>query len=295
MSARCRFCGGAAEIGLETTDRNSLLSDERFRYARCGSCGTLSLVNVPDDLGHFYPPHYYGLAGPAELERLPAQQGHKLELIGRRARPGRLVEIGTGNGAFAYAARRAGFDVTGIELDAGACEHLRETIGVEAIESDDPAPALAGMPPLRAIAMWHSIEHLPDPRGVLDAAAERLEPGGVLAVSAPNPESLQLRLFGSRWTHIDAPRHLALIPLETLTRRAEAVGLRRVQVTTSDRTGRLCAWRGWEQAMLPRTYVDHAPKLVVGMSLGVLLAMRPIEETALRAATYTAVFVKQPA
>ncbi len=294
MSASCRLCGEPAELALETTDRNVLISAERFRYARCRSCGTLSLVDVPADLGRFYQSLHYGQVEAAELTRVPAAEGHKLALIGRRVRPGRLIEIGTGTGAFAYAARHAGFDVTAIELDPQACEHLRETIGVRAIQSDDPAAALAGLAPARAIALWHTLEHLPDPGAVLDVATRRLEPGGVLALSTPNPESLQLRLLGPRWTHVDAPRHLALIPLASLTRRVAATGLRRVEVTTSDRTGRLCNWRGWEQGMLRRPRAGPAPKLVVGASLGMMLALRPIEETGLHGATYTAVFVKPP-
>jgi 2-polyprenyl-3-methyl-5-hydroxy-6-metoxy-1,4-benzoquinol methylase len=293
MSVSCRFCGRPAEIEFEATDRNVLLGPERFRYARCRNCGTLSLVDVPADLRRYYPPQHYGLMKASERERLPVAEGQKVALIGRRVQPGRLIEIGTGTGAFAYAARRAGFEVTGIELDPHACRHLRTTIGVEAIESDDPAAALSQLPPARAIAMWHVLEHLADPGAVLDAAARRLEPGGVLALSTPNPQSLQLRLLGSRWTHVDAPRHLVLVPLATLTRRAAAAGLHCLQVTTSDRTGRQCNWQGWERAMLgPRA--GDAPKLAVAASLGMLLAMRPIEEAGLRGTTYTAVFAKPP-
>ena len=37
-----------------------------------------------------------------------------------------------------------------------------------------------------AIVMWHSLEHLPEPRQALTEAAQRLRPGGALFLAVPN-------------------------------------------------------------------------------------------------------------
>ncbi len=291
-AARCRLCGGRTEHGLEAFDRNRELSDERFCYRRCLDCATLSLVDVPRDLGRFYPPSYYRLPPAEELDRLIPTEAHKVAFLRARVEPGRLVEIGPGEGVFAYAARRAGFDVTAIEMDARACDHLRDAVGVRAINSDDPATVLAGLPPSRAIAMWHVLEHLPDPAGVLTAAAANLEPGGVLALGTPNPGSLQFRVLGARWAHVDAPRHLTLVPLEALRERLASTGLRQVAVTTSDPSGRHWNRFGWEYGLRRRPAAGPAPKSVELVALGMTLALRPVEHTGMRGAAYTAVFVK---
>ena len=60
--------------------------------------------------------------------------------------------------------------------------------------------------------MFQIIEHLIDPWDTLQAAAESLLPGGVLVVATPNPGAFQFRFLRGRWTHVDAPRHTALIP-----------------------------------------------------------------------------------
>lgn len=291
-AGRCRLCGGPTEPSLEAVDRNRELSDERFHYGRCLDCGTLSLDEVPADLGRFYPPSYYRLPAASDLERLVSTEAHKVAFLREQVAPGRLVEIGPGEGVFAYAARRAGFEVTAIEMDARACEHLRSAVGVEAINSDDPAAALAELAPVRAIAMWHVLEHLPDPGVVLAAAAAKLEPGGVLALGTPNPDSLQFRVLGARWAHVDAPRHLALVPLDALSAQAATLGLRRVAVTTSDPSGRHWNRFGWEYGLRKRPGTGPASKPVELVALGLTLALRPVEHTGMRGAAYTAVFVK---
>jgi SAM-dependent methyltransferase len=252
-------------------------------------------VDVPADLGRFYPPSYYELPEAAALERLQSFEAPRVELLRRFVRPRRLVEIGSGAGVFAYAARMAGFDVTAVEMDKRACVHLRSAAGVEAINSSDPARVLGELPPSPTIAMWHVIEHLPDPGSVLDAAAANLEPGGVLVIATPNPESLQFRLMRARWPHLDAPRHLFLMPLAALTRRAAAVRLQRAAVTTTDPAGRYCNFFGWQYGLRRRPAQGPMARPVAIAALAVTRAMRPIEHRAMLGASYTAVFLKEPA
>jgi SAM-dependent methyltransferase len=290
--SRCAFCGGESETALSATDRNLAISDETFTYTRCTDCGTLALANVPADLGRYYPSAYYELPGREELDELVGPHGHKLELLQRFKQRGRLVEIGPGSGIFAYAARRAGFDVTGIERDGEACEHLREVCGVEAVQSTDPAAVLGEMPPSDAIALWQVIEHVDDPAAVLDAAAANLAPGGVLIVSTPNPQSPQFRALRGRWAHLDPPRHLFLLPLDAITARLERRGLSPAAVVTTDPAGKHCNRMGWEYALRRPPRARPASKPVAAAALAFAVLMRPVEHTGLRGATYTAVFVK---
>jgi SAM-dependent methyltransferase len=67
-----------------------------------------------------------------------------------------------------------------------------------------------------AIVLWHSLEHLSDPRRVVAEAASKLVPGGILVIAVPNLSSLQARAFGARWLHLDLPRHLVHLPAENL-------------------------------------------------------------------------------
>ena len=277
---------------FKTHDRNRRISDEPFNYRRCELCSAIFLADPPADMSRYYPDEYYVLPTDGQLERALRTERYKLDLIKPYAEDGRLVEIGPGAGMFAHAARDAGYDVTGIEMDARACTHLREVIGVEAVESDSPARALADLPPSRVIAMWHVLEHLTDPWVCLEAAASNLEPGGVLALAMPNPGAFQFRLTRGRWPHVDAPRHLFLIPAGLLDERARAAGLELAALTARDRGGIYWNRFGWQYLLMrPR---PSRPRIAFALAFGfgVSTLMAPIERTDLRGSTYTAVLRK---
>jgi 2-polyprenyl-3-methyl-5-hydroxy-6-metoxy-1,4-benzoquinol methylase len=288
----CPLCGGRSEPAFTTTDRNRARSDERFLYRRCLACGTYFLTNVPADLEHYYGNDYYQLPEPADLDRLATVEGPKLSLITEYISNGRLVEIGPGPGTFARAARNAGFDVTAIEMDARCCDYLERAVGVTAIKSARPEEALAEGPPARAIAMWHVLEHLDRPYAVIDAAALTLEPGGVLAVAVPNPQSTQFRLLRGRWAHVDAPRHLFLIPYGALHTRLTTLGLKVLRVTSSDAAGRQWNRFGWEYA-IRRFPARRSATLPISVGASLLAqVLAPVERRGLAGATYTVIAAK---
>jgi SAM-dependent methyltransferase len=56
--------------------------------------------------------------------------------------------------------------------------------------------------------LWHVLEHLADPVSALERVRSWLAPEGRLLVGVPNLASLQARLGGDRWFHLDPARHL---------------------------------------------------------------------------------------
>jgi 2-polyprenyl-3-methyl-5-hydroxy-6-metoxy-1,4-benzoquinol methylase len=266
-----------------------------FSYYRAEN-GLVFIDRIPDDLGAYYeggfdpiPNDESGLADAARGDE------HKLEPI-RRVRPtGRYLEIGPWIGKAAYNARQAGYDVTVLEQDE-RCVALLSSIGLRALRTLDPAEDLEAMlergERFDAIAMWHSIEHLPRPWTVVERLAELLNPGGVLLIAAPNPDSAQFRHYGGRWYHLDAPRHLYLLPIALLDAITARKGLRRLEATTDDERGVLeddYAWR-WQarQSLLRFPILRYfAPRW-----LGPWLKRRHRRPGTLDGATYTLLFEK---
>jgi SAM-dependent methyltransferase len=112
---------------------------------------------------------------------------------------GRLLDAGAGRGRFVLAARAAGWEADGLEPSPrGADVDLQRAT----IEEADVAPGS-----LAAVDLWHVLEHVEDPEAALRRIHGWLEPGGTLLVGAPNLDSLQARLGGGRWYHLDLPRH----------------------------------------------------------------------------------------
>jgi 2-polyprenyl-3-methyl-5-hydroxy-6-metoxy-1,4-benzoquinol methylase len=293
--AACPLCGGATSAYLRAVDLNHRITAEPFEYRRCAWCGTISLANVPADLARYYPSEYY--AFPPDRAALAAAVGgerYKIELVRRYVPGGRLLEIGPGTGGFAYLAHEAGFDVDVLEMDARSAAYLAVVVGVRAIHAVATPPILGGLGPYDVVALWHVIEHVPGPLELFDAAAERLAPGGILVVAAPNPDAFQFAVFGRNWVHLDAPRHVHLMPARVLRERAAARGLTVELETTADPGG--VAWDafGWDlslrHAAAPRVPVRIPRRATRLLARAAVALAAPVERRPMRGTAYTMVF-----
>jgi SAM-dependent methyltransferase len=245
--APCPYCGTSAPHYLQTRDYNRRVKDEVYQYYRCPADGLVFLHPLPQDLGGYYPSEYYTLPpDPAALRaEYQAYEGYKLDLIQQYSQGKRLLEVGPGNGGFVYLAQKAGYEATVIEMDGRVCDYLSGW-GVPAIHTDDVAAGVANLGQFDVIALWHVIEHMPQVWKHLGALAQHLAPGGIIIMAAPNPRALQFRLFGSRWFHLDAPRHVQLLPPSFLRNLAHNYGLQTRLVTYQDEGSAYLTLKGWE-------------------------------------------------
>jgi SAM-dependent methyltransferase len=298
-TAACPFCGGPGARMLDAWDRNRETTRERFAYARCQTCGTVFLVDPPADLGRYYADDYYEFgpdgepAWKTDEPRLQAA-AHRIDLLRAHVDPGRLIEIGAGTGAFATAAQSAGFEVSAIEMSERCCRYLSEHEGIDAICSDRPLEAIASLPPARVVALWHVLEHLPNPAEVLTRVVEKVEPGGVLALAVPNPRSLQFRVLRTRWVHLDAPRHLCLMPPAALIGRGRDLGLTDVALSTNDPDGLACNFFGWVGALRRHPAIGRTPDLISHSARAIERTLAPLERTGDRGAAVTILMRKEP-
>ncbi|MGB9183351.1 MAG: methyltransferase domain-containing protein [Solirubrobacteraceae bacterium] len=190
------------------------LPGRRFELWRCPRCGSAVTAGAPvaelHQHGAYRPgrPRLHGLAGPL----LRAFDGQRLALLGRVASPGaRVLDAGAGQGRFVLRARAAGYDALGIDPYRGSAGPREDAGLVKAAGSAIQAVSIeeASIPAksLGAVTLWHVLEHLENPRAGLERIAGWLEPGGGLLVGVPNLASLQARVGGERWYHLDVPRH----------------------------------------------------------------------------------------
>jgi len=288
----CPACGGLVAPALAARDENRGTGAATFAYGRCERCKLLCLLDVPADLGHHYPPDYQRLPDRARLDAVARKDRYQLDFLRAVEPSGRLVDVGASVGTFSLAAHGAGFDVTAVEMDPSCVRHLVKTVGVQAIRSDRPEEILRQLPPSRAITLWHVLEHLRDPFALVEAAAANLEPGGVLVVATPNPAAWQFRVMGSRWPHVDAPRHLWLVPAAVLLHAGERHGLQALTLTSGDPGGRRWNRFGWQRLLMNR--VEGRPARGVAFAVGAAMsvAAAPLESGRLRGACYTAVLQK---
>ncbi|MGI8803687.1 MAG: class I SAM-dependent methyltransferase, partial [Solirubrobacteraceae bacterium] len=152
----------------------------------------------------------------------------RLRLIGR---PGaRLLDVGAGRGRFVAAARAAGYRAEGIEPSLRGVTAARDAYGVS-LRHENLAGADVAPGSVEVITIWHVLEHLDDPGRALATLAGWLEPGGAILVGVPNLASLQARIGGARWYHLDVPRHRTHFTARGVVLALEAAGLEPVRVT----------------------------------------------------------------
>ena len=210
----CAWCGAALSSGGRP-------AGGRITCAACGA-GITHPWPDKDALARAYAGWYrpaegrFAGLGDAALRRARGALARRLDRI---APAGRVLDVGAGDGTLLDALRARGRDALGLELVSSRPDVLAADIA----EVEEAGWA--------AVVFWHTLEHLPQPGGALARAAELLRPGGVLVVAVPNSDSLQARVFGDRWFALDLPRHLVHLPAETLLRRLDELGLRRLRVS----------------------------------------------------------------
>jgi hypothetical protein len=289
----CRSCAASAGLLVSSCDFNRRVSTERFDYYRCSACDLVFLEPVPLDLGRYYEESYHMIPDSlAALERsAEAHERFKIDLLRSVKASGRLIEVGPGAGGFAWLARKSGYDVTVIDMSERVCRFISGTVGVHAVHSQDEVHALEEQEPADAIVMWQVIEHLKHPFRMLAAAAGKLKPQGVLIVATPNPRSLQFRVLGRWWVHLDAPRHVTLIPAPLLETKARSFGLTPLWRTATDPGSLFWNEFGWRYSLRNALARTRPPATLDRVARWAATLAGPLERRFRLGTSYTAAFV----
>jgi len=301
MLIKCLLCQTRAEFLFDAKDTNRKISGETFPYFICPKCQLIFLAQIPPDLADYYS-GYYQIPTLEKLAQIASRERFKIEIVQKFKKEGNLLEIGPSIGVFAYQANQAGFEVDTIEMSSECCEFLSKEVGVNAVNSDDPSEALKKMRAHDVIALWHNIEHLPDPWACLDQISKNLKPGGILVIATPNPNSLGFRILGAKWPHVDAPRHLNLIPLKTLSDYLKPLKLIPIMATANDSGAQYWNRFSWQVYLMNYFNIDgksYSKKsrwkwlFWAGIGYIISLPLALLERNNLNGSAYTVLFRKE--
>ncbi len=159
----------------------------RYRLFECAGCGLQywEPLEMPD--ARWYEQMY----GGRDEKLLPLEPGHKYFLADTLApRGGKLLDIGCGTGNLLAAARDAGYEVTGIELDRNAARFAKEQLDLQNIlplSISEFAKQHKGER-FDVVTFFEVLEHQAAPVEFLQKVKACVKPGGVIALSVPNRE-----------------------------------------------------------------------------------------------------------
>ena len=139
-----------------------------------------------------------------------------------------VLDVGCGRGELLSALAGRGVPCSGVDLDAGMVSEARAA-GLD-VTAGDGVAHLRSLPEgsLGSIIAVHVVEHLPLPALIelLELAASRLRPGGILVAETPNPASLVV--LGN--SYILDPTHVWPLHPSLLTFLCERAGFRDVEL-----------------------------------------------------------------
>ena len=236
----CILCGKPGAAWFVKADK--FPPHELFHVVRCPECGMawVSPRPAPDEIGRYYPPTYSWKPDAAGEESLihRAERWYRFHLLRYEtrqflaytdvARGDAVLDVGCSSGDRLLVMKEAGLAPAGVEISPAA-DFARERLKLEVRRGTlEESHFEAGR--FRAVTLHNVLEHVHDPRRLLEETHRILAPGGWLVVQSPNKASHQARLFGKRWAAVDIPRELYYYTPAILGRMFEAGGFEVVHV-----------------------------------------------------------------
>lgn len=129
----------------------------------------------------------------------------------------RLLEVGCAYGFFLDLAQRHFDSVLGIDITEEGVRYARETLHLDAIQSDLLEHDF-GNQTFDVACMWDTIEHLGQPHLYVETISRHLERGGLLAITTGDIGSLNARWRKDKWRLIHPPTHVHYFSKQTLTK-----------------------------------------------------------------------------
>ncbi len=167
-----------------------------------------------EDLYRIYDEQYFGRGnkyfGSPQTDcrsHNSANEDRRAALVKAHKSGGRLLDVGCATGGFLQAAARAGFAVQGIEISDFCVDYVKthSTFDVfkgNLVSARFPEQSYDG------VTLWDVLEHLRNPREVLDEIHRILRPGGILCLSTGDHASFLARVTGRFWHLLTPPQHL---------------------------------------------------------------------------------------
>lgn len=194
------------------------VSRELFEIAECQSCTLRFTQNIPDEdsIGPYYKSENYISHSNTDkgfinqlyqsVRKKTLLQKRKLIISTTGLSRGNLLDVGSGTGAFVNEMKKQGWQITGLEPDAGAKAVAKQLYGLELsdIKQLYQLPAAS----FDAITLWHVLEHVHELNAYVQQLKLLLKPNGKIFIAVPNYTSTDAAIYKEHWAAYDVPRHL---------------------------------------------------------------------------------------
>lgn len=134
-----------------------------------------------------------------------------------------LLDIGCGNGHFLHACQKAGWKISGMELDPVTAARAETMLGIDIYSSIKNIPKSEKF---NLISLWHVLEHVYELEEYFMFFKSQIAKEGVLLLALPNSKSFDAHHFKEYWAAYDVPRHVYHFEPSTIASLAKKHGFK---------------------------------------------------------------------
>lgn len=244
---KCKSCLFEGEAEIFQVKEMQLGTREVFSYGKCSNCGSIQLLDMPADIGQYYPPDKYYSYNTGDKKQAKKDSLRKIKagyiLYGQHKIAGSLLSIGykvpeyfnwlkeakvqftdaildagCGNGALLLSLYANGFtDLTGadpfipVDYDYGGVKIYKKEIFHLDRQFD-------------FIMLNHVFEHVDNPLEILQQLYKLLKPKKYVLIRTPVMGTYAWETYKENWIGLDAPRHLIIHTVKSMQLLAEKAG-----------------------------------------------------------------------
>jgi 2-polyprenyl-3-methyl-5-hydroxy-6-metoxy-1,4-benzoquinol methylase len=213
----CPVCG-STDLTEKFKVKDYTVSGETFAIIHCSSCQVRLTQDVPDQasiLPYYKSEDYISHSDTTKgfinrlyhiVRKTTLRQKRKLIERATMLSKGRVLDIGSGTGAFLHGMKTAGWEVIGLEPDPSARSLAKSRYGIDIADMSEIDKLESGS--FQVITLWHVLEHVHDLIAYIQRLRQLLADGGRIFIALPNYTSLDGNVYREHWAAYDAPRHL---------------------------------------------------------------------------------------
>ena len=217
----CPACG---TDGAPSFDRR-----RGYDLRRCRDCSLVFIDPLPEPatIAALYTNAYDDASSGyfSKPERKLARSRGRIRHLARHVAGGRFLDVGCNGGFMVEAAREAGFEATGLDLDPVSLDYARRRFPGSTFMHSTVEALQAEAEPFDAVYCSEVIEHVPAVDRFVAALAGLMRPGAVLYLTTPDFGHWRRPRDLDRWDAFCPPDHCLYFDRESLGRLLERHGL----------------------------------------------------------------------
>lgn len=194
MNRKCISCGRRFKL---------LGENDGIKILQCKACG----LGATEQRGkqRQYAAYHRDQVYIKEKEQFRNIFEKRVKIISKFKNTGKALEVGSSTGIFLSLLKQQGWEVQGIEPSKPAASAAQKRKIPTIVATFENADILQNSFDL--IIFNHVLEHMANPREVLQKANAILKKDGLIFIDAPNFGGLSARILGSSWQYILPKEH----------------------------------------------------------------------------------------